>query len=149
MNDVAQAREEIYHQHRQAIDKPKNITVLRPRFSTVLTKISSAAWNPNTPQVERYWTASQLANAFGHHISTAIQPQEFHQLEKLIIKILRSLYNGFRMLKDRGRRHIQALTPSIQTTTHTTEPSQYVHRPTTPNPPILNLLQVSFTPKNP
>ena len=125
----------------------------RPWFHTALNKLAKAAWDPNTPQIERYWTgqltASQLANAFGCNISTPLPEYQFHKLEQSVTKILLPLYNGgMNMLKNRGCRHHNIkVTPLTQPSTPTTSQaltlpptrqsfnSSKQHPPLEPSPP--------------
>ena len=123
----------------------------RPWFHTALNKLAKAAWDPNTPQIERYWTgqltASQLANAFGCNISTPLPEYQFHKLEQSVTKILLPLYNGgMNMLKNRGCRHHNIkVTPLTQPSTPTSSQPHRTH--TTTNSAILQLFQATSTPR--
>jgi len=108
--EVAQIREHAFQTQQTQLDKLHRQRHPPPWFHNALTKMARAAWDPTTPQVERYWTghltASQLANAFGCNISTPLLEYQFHKLEQSVTKILLPLYNGgINMLKNRGCRH--------------------------------------------
>eukprot|EP00602_Paraphysomonas_sp_CaronLab_P012627 CAMPEP_0185042942 /NCGR_PEP_ID=MMETSP1103-20130426/42635_1 /TAXON_ID=36769 /ORGANISM="Paraphysomonas bandaiensis, Strain Caron Lab Isolate" /LENGTH=232 /DNA_ID=CAMNT_0027583075 /DNA_START=655 /DNA_END=1354 /DNA_ORIENTATION=- len=90
--EVAQIREHAFQTQQTQLDKLHRQRHPPPWFHNALTKMARAAWDPTTPQVERYWTghltASQLANAFGCNISTSLLEHQFHKLEKPVTKIL-------------------------------------------------------------
>jgi len=150
--EIAQIRENAFHTQQTQLAKLHGQRQPLPWLHTALTSLARAAWDPTTPQVERYWTgqltASQLANAFGRNISTSLLEHQFHKLEKSVTKVLLPLYNngGINMLKNRGCRfHNIDVT---QATPPSTPASSQPHRThSTTKPKILQLLKVTSTPR--
>ena len=149
--EIAQLREHAFHTQQTQLTKLHGQRQPIPWLHTALQRLARAAWDPTTPQVERYWTgqltASQLANAFGHNISTTLHDHQFHKLEKSVTKVLLPLYNGgINMLKNRGCRfHSNDATAMTPTSTHAS--SQQCHTNPTTNPTILQLLKATSTPR--
>ena len=123
-----------------------------PWFHTAIIKLAKAAWNPHTPQAERYWTghitATQLTDAFGRHISSSLLEHQFHVLEKSVTSILLPLYGGgLRMLRNRGLRHHNTDTASVTPITTPPHSQQRPSQDTHPTPKILQLLLATSTPR--
>ena len=148
--DIIHIREDVHQAHHNKLDKLRTRTLPHPWFYTAITKLAKAAWNPATPQVERYWTghitATQMADAFGRHISSSLLEHQFHVLEKSIASILLPLYDGgLRMLRNRGHRHHNVDTaPAAPVPTHA---KQRQPQDTHPTPKVLQLLQATSTPR--
>ena len=149
--EIAQIREKAFHAQQTQLTKLHEKRQPIPWLHNALRRLARAAWDPDTPQVERYWTgqltASQLANAFGHNISTSLLDHQFHKLEKSVTKILLPLYNGgLNMLKNRGCR-FHRLDATTMTPPSANASSQPHHTHSATNPTILQLLKVTSTPR--
>ena len=110
-DNIMQIRESAFHSHKNALLEEMRNPELPQWTTTVLQRLSSRAWNPSVPQVERFWTGTitmtQLEMVFGDHIHESLTSQGLRSIESAIIKLLLPLFAAAKlMIQDRGRRYV-------------------------------------------
>ena len=108
---ITQIRETAFQSHKNVLHEIQRTQTLPNWITSALRRLSSRAWNPSIPQVERYWTgtitAAQLETVFGDDIHNHLTAHSLRNLETVVINLLQPLYTAAKlMLQDRGCRYI-------------------------------------------